>query len=63
MFSLANEYEQLGLMGKVSEFIKLPTNKPSKFLVTIQSSTQKMAYPTGHLLENRKRKAPVSVQY
>ena len=35
MFSLANEYEQLDIMGKVSELTKLPTNKPSKFLELI----------------------------
>jgi len=35
MFSLANEYEQLDLMGKVSEITKLPCQKPSKFLELI----------------------------
>jgi len=30
MFSLANEYEQLDLMGKVSEITELPCQKPTR---------------------------------
>ena len=32
MFRLASDYEQLDLIGKVSELTKLPTHKPGKFL-------------------------------